>query len=457
MFTANGCDMKLIHTSSWYFPDTSGGVEVYLEALVKQLQKAGITSLVAASRQGTQEDSYVERGVEVYRYPLFPNPTKAETGQQKPPEGFEYFANWLRAHKADVYHQHSWRFGCGAHHLALARKLGMATAVTVHLPEGVCLRGTMMRNGQTPCDGWIDPARCGHCTGVPERVPSWAARALSGVPLGVAAAAENRLLSSGNVRLRQLGRAVGIPSRVRGHRQRLVLACQLADRIVAVCQWLYDAFLANGVPEEKLVLCRQGVAAAGQKTVKPHRQPGAPLRVGFLGRWHPDKGAQVLAEAIQRLPADIPIELVIHGMVQGEADRMNRDKVLAVAAKDSRIRIAEKLSREEVPFAAAGFDLLAVPSQGFETGPLVVLEAHAAGTPVLGSKLGGVAELVRHGTDGWLVPASDAGAWAQALADLATQPDLLAKLRQGIGPVRTMKDVAAEMAAIYEDIVKQRY
>lgn len=449
--------MKLAHTSSWYFPDTSGGVEVYIDALVKHLREAGIASDVAASRQGTEEDTYDCNGVEVYRYPLFPNPTKAQTRQLQPPDGFEYFASWLLAHKADVYHQHSWRFGCGLHHLALARKLGMATAVTVHLPEGVCLRGTMMRNGQTPCDGRIDPARCGRCTGVPERVPDWAARAVSRAPLGVAAAAENRLLSSGDVRLRQLGRALGIPSQVRGHRQLLLEMAQLADRIVAVCQWLYDAFLANGVPEEKLVLCRQGVAETSQKTVKQHRQPDAPLRVGFLGRWHPDKGAQVLAEAIQRLPADIPIELVIHGMVQGEADRMNRERVLAVAAEDSRLRIAEKLSREEVPAAAAGFDLLAVPSQGFETGPLVVLEAHAAGTPVLGSNLGGVAELVRHGADGWLVPAADAGAWAQALADLATQPDLLAKLRQGIGPVRTMKDVAAEMAAVYEDIVKQRY
>jgi glycosyltransferase involved in cell wall biosynthesis len=449
-----GYDMKLIHTSSWYFPDTSGGVEVYIDALVKQLQKAGITSLVAASRQGTQEDSYLERGVEVYRYPLCPNPTKAETRQLLPPDGFEYFANWLSAHKADVYHQHSWRFGCGLHHLALARQLGMATAVTVHLPEGVCLRGTMMRNGHTPCDGRIDPARCGHCTDLPKRVPSWAARVVSRLPLSLGTAAETRLLSEESVRLHQLGRALGIPGWVRRHRQLLLEMAQLSDRIVAVCQWLYDAFLANGVPEEKLVLCRQGVAEAGQKTVKQYRQPDAPLKVGFLGRWHPNKGAQVLAEAIQQLPADIPIELVIHGMVQGEPDRVNREKVLAIAAKDSRLRIAEKLSREEVPAAVAGFDLLAVPSQWFETGPLVVLEAHAAGTPVLGSNLGGVAELVRHGTDGWLVPAADTGAWAQALADLATKPDLVAKLRQGIGPVRTMKDVAAEMAAIYEDIVK---
>ena len=44
----------------------------------------------------------------------------------------------------------------------------------------------------------------------------------------------------------------------------------------------------------------------------------------------------------------------------------------------------------------ANFDLLAVPSQWMETGPIVVLEAHAVGTPVLGANLGGIAELVHH-------------------------------------------------------------
>ena len=45
----------------------------------------------------------------------------------------------------------------------------------------------------------------------------------------------------------------------------------------------------------------------------------------------------------------------------------------------------------------AGFDMLAVPSQWQETGPLVVFEAQALGVPVLGSDLGGIAELITPG------------------------------------------------------------
>ena len=59
------------------------------------------------------------------------------------------------------------------------------------------------------------------------------------------------------------------------------------------------------------------------------------------------------------------------------------------------------------PAFLSRIDVLAVPSQWLETGPLVVLEAFAAGTPVIGSDLGGIRELVSDGRDGLLVPHDD--------------------------------------------------
>jgi len=93
-----------------------------------------------------------------------------------------------------------------------------------------------------------------------------------------------------------------------------------------------------------------------------------------------------------------------------------------------------------------------VPSQWLETGPLVVLEAHAVGTPVLGSNLGGIAELVKHNVDGLLIPPHDIRAWTDALARLAMDANLLERLRQGIRPVRTIGTEAADTAALYRSI-----
>jgi len=101
------------------------------------------------------------------------------------------------------------------------------------------------------------------------------------------------------------------------------------------------------------------------------------------------------------------------------------------------------------------YDLVAVPSLWLETGPLVVLEAFAAGIPVLGSRLGGIAELVRHGVDGWLAEAGDVRAWQRALRHLVNDPSLLTTLRQGIQPVRTTRDVASETLNLYERVLAQ--
>ena len=61
----------------------------------------------------------------------------------------------------------------------------------------------------------------------------------------------------------------------------------------------------------------------------------------------------------------------------------------AKAAADSRIRFLEPLPNDQVPERLREYDALAVPSVGFETGPLTVYDAFAAGIPVIGSRRGG--------------------------------------------------------------------
>jgi glycosyltransferase involved in cell wall biosynthesis len=447
--------MKLIHTTTWYFPDTSGGVEVYIDSLLQSLQRHGLESIVAAPRQSIEEESYEYNKIPVYRYPVFPHPTKIQVHKQSPHGGFEYFANWLKNHPADIYHQHSWRFDCGLHHLAMARKLGMATVVTIHMPEALCLRGTMMQGGKEPCNGLIDSNRCSKCLGVPEKVPSWAIAALSQVPLSIGLAAETKLLNSKSIKIRLLGKTFGLPTIVTQHRQQFMQLAKLADKIVVPSNWQYDAFIINGVPKEKLTLCRQGVASNFLEEASANQPSNKTLKIGFLGRWQETKGVQILAEAVQRLQADIAVELIIHATHADKYGIANREKVKEIAASDHRIRIAEPLSRQDVPKAIAEFDLLAVPSQWMETGPIVVLEAQAVGTPVLGSNLGGIAELVRHGVDGWLVPAKDVQAWSDAIATLAKNANLLTQLRKGIQAVRTMDTAALEMLELYKQILEK--
>jgi glycosyltransferase involved in cell wall biosynthesis len=107
------------------------------------------------------------------------------------------------------------------------------------------------------------------------------------------------------------------------------------------------------------------------------------------------------------------------------------------------------LAREAVSDVMARYDFVVIPSRWLETGPLVVYEAFASRTPVLGSRLGGIAELVSDGIDGMLIAPDDPKAWAEVIAKCAGDLTHVERLRAGIRPPRTMTDAANEMAQLY--------
>jgi glycosyltransferase involved in cell wall biosynthesis len=86
---------------------------------------------------------------------------------------------------------------------------------------------------------------------------------------------------------------------------------------------------------------------------------------------------------------------------------------------------------------------------------MVVLEAFAAGVPVIGSNLGGIAELVTDSVDGLLVEPCSVGAWIQVLRKLSNDRTVLDKLRSGISPPRRISESARDMAEVYRALLPQ--
>jgi glycosyltransferase involved in cell wall biosynthesis len=220
-----------------------------------------------------------------------------------------------------------------------------------------------------------------------------------------------------------------------------------------VCGWLYEALLANDVPSEKLVLSRQGVGNATEvrSFARRNKNPNV-LRFGFLGRWDPVKGVDILVEAFRRVPESLNVELHICATSAGAASENYRRDVQRAAGGDHRISFFPAKEHEEVGAFLVDIDVLVVPSQWLETGPLVVLEAFAARRPVIGSNLGGIKELIKHEYNGVLVAHNDVDAWTAAMVQLATNPTLVERMRDHIGPVRTMSDVAQDMATLYHEL-----
>lgn len=425
--------LRVVHALGWYFPESSGGTEVYVEGLIRHLQPLGVTSTVVAPESAPSTEDYEWRGVGVHRYPVADAPRR-DIVEGRPHRDFAAFANWLSQREVDIYHQHTWTRGCGQAHLSYARSLGLKTVVTVHIPSVVCLRGTMMLHGAQACDGKVEVGRCTECwgqdRGIPETVRRWQSRHHT------ASTIASRLAP-----LPRLQTMLATPALVERRQRDIVRMAAEADHVVAVCQWLYDALAANGVPSEKLSLVAQGtdISSAPASTRVTHK----PLRVGFIGRWDRVKGIDTLIDAFRLLDASVDAELVIHGL---PADADYERELRCRAAGTPRIRIEAAVRREQIPSTLAGFDVLAVPSRWLETGPLVVLEAFATGTRVLGSALGGIAELVVSDRHGRLLPPNDPLAWSLAIADLATQRNQLT----AIPSPRSVADVARETRAVYD-------
>lgn len=440
--------MRVMQATAWYPPLHVGGTEIYLAGLVDALGQMGVTNVVAAPLAPEVADASCHEGARLRTYIVAEASSRAELRGSVPHAGFDLFEKILKEERCAIYHQHSWTRGMGKWHLRAARAAGMRTLVTLHTPSPLCLVGTMMRNGAEPCMGPVDARMCAACWSQRRGAGPLQARTLASMPATLSAAV-GTLMPPGRTATAIAARALA-----ETHARDLHDMAACSDRIVVVCQWLREALIARGVAADRIVLSRQGLdarfATAAGRRDRIARPDDAPFRLLAIGRWHFTKGFDVLVEAVRSLPPQVRVELDIHAVAGDAEAEATRRSVVAAAMGDPRITFKPPLGRAELVDALAAADALAVPSVWFETGPLVVLEAQAMGVPVIGSRLGGIAELVHEGEDGVLVAAGDVDAWRRAILTAVGGGLPPARRR---GDVRTMTDVAHEMIALYRGLI----
>jgi glycosyltransferase involved in cell wall biosynthesis len=154
------------------------------------------------------------------------------------------------------------------------------------------------------------------------------------------------------------------------------------------------------------------------------RQPRTRLRrIVVVANLRPEKGHDVLLDAavevLRRFP-DAHVECVGGGPLL--------DALIARAEARGLLHAVTFLGqRDDVPARLADADLFVLPSRS-EAFPNAVLEAMAAGLPIVASGVGGIRELIADDRSGLLVPAGDAAALADRLCRLMADPALAARL-----------------------------
>ncbi|MDP1569803.1 MAG: glycosyltransferase [Vicinamibacterales bacterium] len=442
--------MRIVQAVGWYLPDSLGGTELYVAALAAWLQRAGHDVHVAAPDAAQAgERRYEYAGVPVYRYPIPSRATRDEARGRTPVRGAERFHRWLEALTPDIVHVHTFVTGLGLAEIEAAQATGARVIVTSHSASlgFVCERGTMLRLGRALCDGLTEPVKCAACALEARHVPEPLADALARIPGPLSRAA--RRWPGG------AGTALAMRALIDGNidRQRRLFAH--ADAVVVLSDWAAAVLRANGAPADRVVVNRLGIDAArpGASTRKPGpdaRPTETPVTIGFVGRAEAIKGLDDAVRAVASLPANLPIRLRAIVVASTDADRAELDRCRQLASGDPRIAFEPAVSPGQVPALLSSLDLLVCPSRAVEGGPTVALEAHAAGTPVVGTAMPALTEIVTDGVNGRLVPPGDWRALARVLLDAASNPpESIDRWRAALPAPRTTDLIAREYLELY--------
>ncbi|NJM27249.1 MAG: glycosyltransferase family 4 protein [Pseudanabaena sp. RU_4_16] len=437
--------MKIIQVPYCFYPDPIGGTEIYVEALSHHLQSQGLDILIAAP--GAIDRTYQHQQLSVHR---FAPSSKISDLRHFYGEGDRQaaleFTRILDRENPDLVHLHALTSGVSLHLVRAAKQLQIPVVFTYHTPTVSCQRGTMMRWGTEICDGKVDLHACARCTLQGLGLDRTSAKTIGSLPPQIGQWLGRLNLQGGALTALRMTELISLR-----HAALNALLSEV-DRIVAVCNWVEDVLLINHVSPDKITVIRQGLCHNLLETTNSSQRPATNnLKIAFLGRLHPTKGIHILIGALRALP-QLPISLDIYGI--SNANDAYLQELQAMAAKDLRITFKPSVPAENVISTLKGYDFLAVPSQWLETGPLVVLEAFAARVPVIGSNLGGIAELVRHEVNGILVEPSSVSEWGQAFQKVCEDRELQMRLSTGIEIPQGMEAVATQMLSIYRAVLE---
>jgi glycosyltransferase involved in cell wall biosynthesis len=223
--------------------------------------------------------------------------------------------------------------------------------------------------------------------------------------------------------------------------------------VFVLSSWFKAVLLANNLPAKKMVLLDKAVPTwtVGQKTESKHeKHEKETLRFVYLGRISEIKGLHVVLEALKDID-QARWSLDIYGQVEEKDYYLKCNRII----EDSRGIIDWKgiIDPKDVVDILQQYDALIFPTVIQEMVGLVVQEAFAAGIPVIGSNVMGIAEQITDDVDGLLFKAGNSEELNKLLKKVIASPSILSRLASNIKAPASFTNVAGQTLHHYQSVV----
>lgn len=379
------------------------------------------------------------------------------------PELESVFETWLRDVKPNVIHFNNVEgLSAGCIHAAL--RSGARVVYSLHNYHTLCPQVYLMQGHRRPCMTFDNGHACTSC--IPAVDPNQEkARIASGSPRTselppkpflpppawdtIAMPAWQPLLNIASPE----PPSTKPPNDYAKRRAAMVAMLNACHRVLSVSEFVTQKFESLGV--SPAVLRTLHIGSRMPELVAPASRPpamptaGDPIRLAFIGYSNWYKGLPMLTDSLEVLTPEylsrVHLTILALNLVPVMPQLRRLEPRLA------GLRIENGYRYEDLPAKMADIDLGVVPSVWWDNAPQTVMEFHACGIPVLGAELGGIPDFVQEGVNGLLFRGNDRWDLARRLAEVIRRPGILAELRTGVRPPKTMSIHGTELEQEYRN------
>jgi glycosyltransferase involved in cell wall biosynthesis len=474
----------------WHGADVGGGVNLYLQSIATAFSEKGHRVFTVSSgyahdwkRKAVVRKAAPYCGVENFEIVNSPIMAPAIFNFMFPdretdcPPVERCFEEILAGLRPDVVHFQNIE-GFSSTCIDIAARSGARVFYSLHNYHSVCSQVGLLFRGETVCEDFRQGRRCLECViplprGIELRKRQlktvfdlfvfggdrlWGRLMLAMVAgMHTARKCKARLFPGAHP-IQSLAlkndRRDGIGYALR--RKRMIEAINRTDGVLAVSRFVKDLFVGMGLDPDLVTVNHIGNKMAD----RPLPEPGAsgparlPVKMVFLGVADPLKGLPFLLKTLCSMPAGLLGSLELHVHARGITRLKGLDSELSAQIRMldkhlSSLYIADGYRFDELPSILAGKDLGIVPPIWYDNAPQVVFEMLSLGVPVIGARIGGIPDFVRHGENGMLFDPGSVDDLGRTLKTVVTDPGVIDRFRQGIKPMKTVAAHIDDLEALY--------